>query len=667
MVLEVPIENMIALFVFIVSSAISVIPFPNSFTPRSYPDSIMYVESDLMDSISKCKESDKLVFHIGPDCFTGTSIATTSEGYRIDINPQKIEVSAASEAGVFYAVQTLKQMISDNTIACGTIIDEPAYPYRGLLFDVSRHFRSVDFIKKQLDVMALLKLNRLHFHICDSVGWRLELDSHPELVSTSSFRKELGYYKPSTFVGVPEGYAPGTVWNKPGCYGGYYSKAQIRELVKYADSLHIVIIPEIELPGHSGELHVSHSELFCHHSSSTEESVCPGNELTYLFYQEVLDEVIELFPSEYIHIGGDEASKSSWRDCPACQKRMKDEKLSDVNELQSYMIGRITEYLASKGRKAIGWDEIMEGGNRNDTAVMCWHENEKGIEAADAGHEVVMCPYEYFYLDKYQNAFNHEPYAVTGYNTLENVFSYKMPVSANIIGVQGNLWSEYIILDEQYEYMLYPRAFAVAEIGWTHDAKRTDFTDFRDRVLKFSEVLKGNGYSSFNLNDETQIDEILLGSRLEHKALYAHYSTSGLDPNNKDGQYCTRLTDGKQRTFLNFEGDGMIDIILQESIDARSICGVFFQSLGYEKAGIICPTGKTTVMMPSEVKVWTSSDGKKYTLAGIRRPICDDSNATWLISHVPVYGDFRNVRYIRIEITPSRRCSNFAISEVIVE
>lgn len=608
-----------------------------------------------LDAILSASAGGGIQVEIGEWCFKGESEWGTREGFRMEVSDGFVKIYAATRAGALYGVQTYLQLQATGQLKNGTIAEEPSYRYRGLLFDVSRHFRSVDFIKRQLDAMAFLKLNRLHFHLDDSVGWRLELESHPELVAASSFRRELYYIKPSTFLDVPEGYVPGTVWNEPDCYGGYYSKAQMKEIIAYADSLNITIIPEIEIPGHSGELHASHPELFCPTSDINCESVCPGREETFKFYQEILSEVIELFPSEYIHIGGDEARKDSWESCPLCQSRIAEENLRDEQELQSYTIRRIAEYVMSRGRKIIGWDEIMQGGLHKNATVMCWRDVKYGIEAAAKGNDVIMTPMDYLYLDKYQNSNHLEPEAMFGYVPFDKVCSFRMPQSEKILGIQANLWSEYIIDDAQFEYMLYPRAFAVAQLGWS-SGDQLSGNSFRDKAKVLSEVFRQNGFTVFDLNREQEPDEIILGSITKHKAYKASYTYTGLHPDQKPDMLETRLTDGKQRTSMRFDGPGSVTIKLFKRTDISTVCGVFQRK-----------NGRDLMMLPSEVRVYVSKNGKDYSLAGVRRPLSDDTKTDWQISYFPFFGDHKKIQFIRIEFTPSAYCSSTGLTEIIVE
>ena len=311
------------------------------------------------------------------------------EAYELDITKRGVKITVSSEAGEFYARQTLGQMTKGNTIKqlqCCKIKDAPRFPYRGLHVDVSRHFRSIEFLKKQIDAMAMFKMNRMHLHLTDAAGWRIQIDAYPRLTSFAAWRPQHTWKQwwAGKRLYAEEG--------QEGVYGGYYTKEQIRELVEYASQRHIEVIPEIEMPSHSEEVLAAYPELGCSGEAYKDSDFCVGNDAVFDFLETVLSEVMEVFPSKYIHIGGDEAGKQHWKTCAKCQQRMKDENLADVNELQSYMIRRIERFVNSKGRQIIGWDEILEGGLAPEATVMSWRGTEGGINAMRQGHDVIMTP-----------------------------------------------------------------------------------------------------------------------------------------------------------------------------------------------------------------------------------------------------------------------------------
>jgi len=429
------------------------------------------------------------------------------EGYQLDVTPGGIDLRAGSPDGLFYGMQTLRQLYAGGEVPCVSIRDNPRFGYRGLHLDVSRHFFSKEEVMKLLDVMSFYKLNTLHMHLTDAGGWRIEIDKYPKLTSETAFRTESDWRK--WWDGRDRKYLPeGT----PGAYGGYYTKEDIREIVKHAASKHINIIPEIEFPGHSEEVLMAYPELSCSGKPYQNGDFCIGNELSFTFMEDVLAEVIDLFPSEYIHVGGDEAGKSAWKKCPKCQALMKEKGMKNVDELQSYMIHRAEEFLNSKDRRLIGWDEILEGGLAPEATVMSWRGEDGGIKSARMGHDVVMTPGNYMYLDFYQADPKTQPYAIGGYTPIKKVYSYD-PVPADsltaeecrhILGVQANTWTEYIQTPEHLEYMMFPRALAVAEIGWTSQELRT-WEDFKPRMNAHISKLQGMGIRTFTLSDELEV------------------------------------------------------------------------------------------------------------------------------------------------------------------
>lgn len=418
------------------------------------------------------------------------------EGYRLDVTPKGVEVRASRFPGFFYAVQSLRQMLpaavygtepapgEEWVLPCVSIEDAPRFAYRGMHLDVARHFFSVDEVKRYIDVMAIHKLNTLHWHLTDDQGWRIEIKKYPELTRVGSVRGEtlIGHHHTSSeYDKTP--------------HGGYYTQKQIREIVKYAADRYITVIPEIELPGHAVAALTSYPWLGCKGEGYevrrrwgiSKEVFCPGKETTFEFLQNVFAEVLELFPSEFIHIGGDECPKDSWKQCPLCQERIRTEGLKDEFELQSYTVRRMEKWLREHGRKIIGWDEILEGGVSPTATVMSWRGSKGGIAAAKAGNHVIMAPNVHCYLDYYQTKTpTKEPMAIGGYVPMRKVYEldpYDQLTPgerAYILGVQGNLWTEYIATFPHLKHMLLPRLAAIAEVGWSYDRK--DFDDFKHRM-----------------------------------------------------------------------------------------------------------------------------------------------------------------------------------------
>lgn len=419
---------------------------------------------------------------------------TNEEGYTLEVTPEKVDIKGKTAQGVFYGMQSFMQLLPAEIENPGktsgiewsaqavTVADQPRFQYRGVMIDACRHFISVEDIKKQLDVMALFKINRMHWHLTDDQGWRIEIKKYPKLTEIGAKRIE------------GEGYE----------YSGFYTQEDVKEVVKYAADRFITIVPEIELPGHELSAIAAYPELSCKGEPTTPRIIwgvedivmCAGKEEPFEFMANVIEEVAALFPGEYFHIGGDECPKTSWKSCPLCQKRIKDEKLfADKNhtaeeKLQSYFVTRMEKVVEKCGKKMIGWDEILEGGLAPSATVMSWRGEEGGIESALMGHDVIMTPgSEGMYIDHYQGDYKIEPVAICCYSSLEKVYGYN-PVpdtlvtlnkDKHIIGVQTNVWAEYLYNTDIREYRTYPRAIALAEIGWTN-LDRKDYKDFERRI-----------------------------------------------------------------------------------------------------------------------------------------------------------------------------------------
>lgn len=506
------------------------------------PEPFEMTQSDGMFKVSQAmlvgagSASNKVNFRVDPNA---TDIP--DEGYQLEIDEAGVRLVAKTETGLFYGKQTLLQLLTPNGLPYVKINDHPRFPYRGLHLDVSRHFFDKEEVKKLMNVMSYYKLNTLHLHLTDAGGWRLQIDKYPKLTQEGAFRTQSDWREWWDNGKDRQYLKEGT----EGAYGGYYTKDDIRDMLAYAAEKHITIIPEIEFPAHSDEVFVAYPELCCAGKSHTSGDFCIGNPKTFEFMENVLTEVIELFPSEYIHIGGDEAGKNTWKTCPKCQALMKKEKLANVDELQSYMIRKAEEFLNSKGRRLIGWDEILEGGLAPEATVMSWRGEAAGFKSARMGHDVIMTPGSYMYFDFYQADPRHQPVAIGGYTPIRKVYSYN-PIpqdsltaeeAKHFLGVQANTWTEYIPTPEHLEYMMFPRALAVAEIGWTPQEKR-DWQDFKPRVNTHIPVLQQMGLNPFPLSNELEFDmvvdtiqkEIRVTMDAEKYPAEIHYTTDGSTP-----------------------------------------------------------------------------------------------------------------------------------------
>ena len=479
---------------------------------------------------------------------------SNDEGYQLTISPKQIEIRAKTDHGAFYAVQSLRQLLPTDfengtfyqekiSIPCVTIKDSPQFKHRGMHLDVGRHFFSVDFIKKYIDALAMLKMNTFHWHLTEDQGWRIEIKKYPKLQEIAAFRDQtlIGSYNadPQQFDGKR--------------YGGFYTQEEIKDVVAYAQNRHVTIIPEIEMPGHAQAAISAYPELGC-----TGEQIkvaetwgvfdhifCSKDE-TFEFLENVLDEVLELFPSKYIHIGGDEAPKTHWEKCPNCQQRIKEEGLKDEHELQNYFITRIEKYLNSKGRQIIGWDEILEGGLAPNATVMSWRGTQGAIEAAKQHHNVIMTPTSHCYFDYKQSDNEDEPLANSGgFLPLEKVYSFN-PIpeelteeeSKYVLGGQGNIWTEYIPNEKQLEYMAFPRILAMSEVLWSPTDKK-NYPDFVARVDNFHQRLDALDINYANhlyeVDGGAVTDGYELKSILKNKTI--RYTTDGTEPSETSEVY----------------------------------------------------------------------------------------------------------------------------------
>ena len=429
-----------------------------------------------------------------------------AEGYRLRVAEHEAELTAGDESGIFYGLQTLLQMAdADGNIPCAEIEDYPRYGYRGLHLDVCRHFFPVEFVKGYLDRMAAAKLNRFHWHLTDDQGWRIEIKRYPLLTEIGSVRREtvIGRYDKTDesrnrYDGKP--------------YGGFYTQDDVRAIVAYAAERYIEVIPEIDMPGHMLGALASYPQLGCRgkgyevwtHWGISKDVLCAGKEETFEFVENVLAEVLDLFPSKFIHVGGDECPKERWKECPACQRRIREEGLANENELQSYFMHRVEKWLHEHGRELIGWDEIMQGGISKSAVIMAWTDQFRGTDAARKGNRVIMTPKWNCYLDYSQTSDpeKYEPIGPTRYLSMRQVYRLdpydrlKPAEYRNILGIQGNVWTEYIADFGHVQRMTLPRMAAIAEIAWAYDRK--DYDDFEKRAKRLLPELYGNAKLKFS-------------------------------------------------------------------------------------------------------------------------------------------------------------------------
>lgn len=485
-----------------------------------------------------------------------------SEAYVIESGFGKTTLYACTDAGMFYGRQTLEELEKEagGRLPRLRMVDYPRYEYRGVMLDVSRHFYDKDFIIKQLKLWARLRINRFHWHLTDGTAWRLQIREYPLLTE-----------------GVES-----------------YTEDDVRDVLRVADSLHITVIPEIEMFGHSEEVRGVYPELFCFGKNVPASEYCLGREATFEFLETVLDRVMALFPSEYIHIGGDEADKSHWARCPDCRKRMDAEGLEDVDRLQSWGIDRISRFVQSRGRRIIGWDEIMDGGLAPGAVVMSWRGTEGGKQAVRMGHKVIMTP-GVCYINNCQDAPAFEPVSQGGYLPLKKVFAFDpsegLGDSDLVAGLQANLWTEYIATPEHMEYMLYPRVFAIAQTGWygckgnPDDMEGVEYQAFRQKCLRMLDEIRAEGYNCFDLaNERGERPESLTEHPHLARACSVRYADGCVWSDRYNGGGAGALTDGRfgswdcGRTwqgFLDCDVDVVVDLGAERHISR--VCADFGQ------------------------------------------------------------------------------------------
>lgn len=519
----------------------------------------------------------------------GTCTELNDEGYQLQVRRRGVEIHANKPVGLFYGVQSLLQLfplsfyegsISDKIEVHGVqITDEPRFPYRGMHLDVCRHMFPVAFIKKYIDLLAMYKFNTFHWHLTEDQGWRIEIKQYPKLT-------EIGAYRDSTVVGHGGNQS---LKYDGASYGGFYTQDEIREVVQYASDRMITIIPEIEMPGHSLAALAAYPELGCTDGPfqvattwGVFEDICCPKEETFTFLENVLTEVMALFPGTYIHIGGDEAPKDRWKESAFCQQLMKEQGLKNEHELQSYFIRRIETFLNSKGRKLIGWDEILDGGLSPNATVMSWRGEAGGIAAAQQGHDAIMTPGGYCYFDHYQADPETEPLAIGGFTTLKKVYGYE-PVpeiltesqAVHILGAQANVWTEYILSPEQVEYMVLPRMAALAEVDWSQPTNK-NWEDFYQRILSHYKVYEALGYQfsrgSYRVIIETKPEttggwNIVLETEIPEADIY--FTSDGNDPDMNSSIYEKPFLIDQSSTIkaVVFENGSMKGVISKQEIN----------------------------------------------------------------------------------------------------
>lgn len=574
------------------------------------------------------------------------------EAYFLTVDEKGILIQAVTIKGAFNALQSLLQLTAvSNELNYCKVVDYPRFKYRGLMLDISRHFRDKSFIIKQLDAMRRLKMNVLHLHLTDDAGWRIQIDKYPRLQEFAAWREGKTWrewYKDKKYAEQGSQYA----------HGGYLTKKDVKEIVEYASKNHITVIPEIEMPGHSGELTKAYPEISCISAPDYRDScktvfstdLCPGNEKTYEMLEGILSEIIDIFPSKYIHIGGDEAGKTSWHNCPRCKQKMEEEHLANADELQSYLIKRIERFIISKGRSMIGWDEILEGGLAPNATVMSWRGTEGGIKAMQMGHDVIMSPTTYCYIDYTQDAPFKEKERIGGYLPLTKTYSYNpseaIPADSlahHLLGVQANLWTEFIETPEYAEYMMYPRTMAIAEIGWTKQDKR-DFSDFKRRAIKMCEKFNADGYMTFDLTKEfgsrpeslKPLSHLGIGKAVKYDIAYNPKYHAGGDSALADGKFGDWGFSGSDNAWQGFDSDIDVTFDLGSVQDLHYVGATFFSNLW------------VWIAQPEKTEIYLSKDGENFTLADTQFNMIPEESQYFIYMK---YGTILNTkaRYVRFK------------------
>lgn len=646
-----------------------------------------------------------------------------AEGYYLDVSPEKIQIKAASEAGFFYGFQSLLQLMPTDfygkaaknkkkfILPTVQIQDEPAFGWRGFMLDVSRHFFTVEQVKEVLNRMAELKLNRFHWHLTDDQGWRVEIKAYPKLTEVGAWRMDYN----NTDESISDWW--GRPVQKPGeeaTYGGFYTQEEIKDIVAYAKERHIEVIPEIDMPGHAQATIAAYPELGCVNAAPyvatggvfKNNTYNPGKEATYTFIEKMLNEVMDLFSYEYVHIGGDECNKEQWKIDPAAQAKMKAEGLKNEAELQSYFIERVEQMINARGKKMIGWDEIQEGGLAPNATVMSWRGEEGGIIAAQAGHEVIMTPNKYCYIDLKQGHDDLEPNLGYSQLLLSTAYNYKVKPdslsreeAALIKGTQANLWTESISDWSKLTYMTYPRVFAIAENAWTQESAQ-DWDDFTDRMFVYLERLDAQGVryapSAFSpwIDHKGTKDGIEISMHTEVNNLKIYYTLDGSEPTEttslyespflikssstikarafKDGQAIGRISSMSFPVHLAAnvtaadEKDKAVDKLSDLSYGKLHISDPHWQRSGTEMTTILTFPDTITasklsfnalrftisgVYPPRLVDIWASKDGERYEL--IMAQETDDRNLVQGRNKVPMSVDFQEteLQYLKVRLT----------------
>lgn len=657
------------------------------------------------------------------------------EAYTLSVDGMKVVIQASKPKGLFYGLQTLMQLMPaeiygdeksaniDIIIPAVQITDEPRFGYRGMHLDVSRHFFPKEFIKKFIDLIAFNKMNVFHWHLVDDQGWRVEIKKYPKLTDVGAWRVD----REDKIWGDREAQKE----DEKATYGGFYSQEDILEIVAYAEDRYVTIIPEIELPAHVMSAIAAYPQLSCTNEPITvppgsvwpiTNIYCAGKDSTFLFLEDVLNEVMALFPSEYIHIGGDEATKISWEKCKDCQKRIKTEGLDNMEELQSYFIKRIEKFLVSKGRKLIGWDEILEGGLAPEATVMSWRGISGGIAAAKSGHDAIMTPGSHCYFDHYQGDAKFEPVAIGGYTTLKKVYSYE-PIpdelteqeAKHILGAQANVWTEYIYDGKHVEYMSVPRMSALAEVVWSPKEKR-DWDNFNQRMqkqfirYKYMGVNYSAGTTKIDINPILSGDSVLVELYNERFQPEIHYTIDETDPTVESPIYTDPINIPGTLTLkaVLIENGAVIGEPSEKLIAKHKAIGTkanytypynekykakgdvnltdgmtgtdafndgywqgfdgydmevvldFGKSLEFSKLSVGCyQNQKSWIFLPNSFEFFISDDGENFTSIGIVKNDVPTNEKGTIIKRFKLETELQKTNYLKVKVNALKTCPDW--------
>lgn len=605
-------------------------------------------------SLKAAPSTGALTLRLVPSC--GEPAA--GESYRLTVSADGIDVEASAATGLFYALQTLRQLrLADGRLALCTVDDGPRYGWRGVMLDVSRHFFDIAFLKKQIDALARYKMNRLHLHLTDQPGWRMAVKGYPRLTALAAWRPQASF---------SEWRAAGARYGKDSlgmAYGGFYTARELKDLVAYAKRKNVTLVPEIEMPAHSMETTTAYPALSCSGRPYADDDLCPGREETYTFVEKVLRQVAEVFPSQYLHVGGDEAARRAWAECPACRAVMRREHLTGVDQLQSYFMNRVAAIVKKLGRKMLGWDEVMQGGSLPaGTAVMVWHGGHEAQQALRQGYDVVLSPAGWCYLDGVQDAPHTQPRGFGGYRPLAKVYSFNPDSvtggTGRVLGVQGNLWTEYVGTPAHAEYMLYPRALALAEKGWT--GATGSYGDFRRRALACVDTLRRLGYNAFNLATEvgprpewlTPVGALSVGCRVTYAAGWNPYYPAAGAKTLTDGlRGDWTYGDGRWQGFI---GNRPLDVTVDLG---REVCI-------HNARAQFMQVGSAEIFFPATLVWQTSTDGKNFTTLKEERPGADA--AEYGFRTHGWQGEVR-ARYVRLAARSGEKGGWLFTDEIIID